>query len=314
LIVGQPQLHHVARFHSKREGEADPAIYISGMSSERYDICGEPAYCSDDEVFYPLSFDADILEEAVSCEPGIENNQDIVQNHIESHKQSYCPSPSTADSPTRNHGLYQPHDLRQHNVVLGTLFGEFHENTLKIRVVPFFPFDHSEYPSNPLGWDKFENKSAAVSAINKALRTLHENDSLYIRLATQTATRIKTRIQRGETVGPAFMQFLNSMIVDYQLNTFEVDGKHCEVSFREGTRKPPSAPSGTATATLIEEGGPRIAPLSSRLVLKYNDWPAARTLISKGTQNITLPDNVPSCVIGSVPFWTAGQRAESSAE
>jgi hypothetical protein len=245
------------------------------MSSERYDICGETAYRSDDEEFYPLSFEADISEEVVPCEPGTEKNQEIVQNQREGRNQSYCPPPSTADSLTRNHGLYQPYNSKQHNTVMATLFGEFDQDTLKIRVVPFYPFDHSKQTNNALEWDKSENKSAAVNAINKALRTLHENDSLYIRLATQSAVRIKHRVTRGETVGPAFMQFLNSMIADYQVKTFEVDGRHCQVSFREGIRKPSCAPSGTATATLSEEEGPWIADPPSRWVLEHRELLAA---------------------------------------
>ena len=284
----------------------------------------QAVYCenrSDNQESYPLSFEADILEEGVSREPGRKNNQDVVRTQIESCKQSYCPSPSTADSPTQNHGLYQPHNVTQHHTVMVGLYGHFDKETgLRIKPVAFYPFDQSKNTNNALGWDKPENKSAAVNAINKALGTLHTNGSLYIRFANETATRISTRVTKGETVGPPVMQFFNSMTSHYGVNTFKLDDKDdstvCGVSFREGTWKRPSALGGVnETADKSNEWERCIVPSGTTgntggtVILRGTSLTKICTLIDKGIEGVSPPKTVSNFFVGSVPIWTAGQRA-----
>jgi hypothetical protein len=60
-------------------------------------------------------------------------------------------------------------------------------------VVVFYPFDRET--NNALGWDKPENRTAAVTAVNHALGTLHDHKSLCIRLANEGATRMQTRLK-----------------------------------------------------------------------------------------------------------------------
>lgn len=228
--------------------------------------------------------------------------------------QGYCLPPTTADSLACNHGLYQPFGPSQHHTVLATLFGHFDKKTgtLQISAVPFYP--HVESTNDALGWDKSENRSAAVNAINNVFQTLHNNGSLPIRLATQGATRIKTRLKGGNTVGGGIMQFLNSMILEYGVDTFKLDGDMatvCTVSFRVGTCKCPDAPSGTNDTTNPVHGR-WIAPRSKNrnLSLQSADLLSVRELISRGTQIVKIPKKVPNCYIGSVPFWTTGQAAK----
>jgi hypothetical protein len=272
---------------------------------------------SDDEMF-PLSF-SDSPEQTILDEPEPDDSQGSVQNHgnvAEVGGQSYCLPASRAGSSTRSHGVFPARTIEQLKTVMPTLYAEYTKetDTLVIKVVPFYPFDPKD--NNTLGWEKFNKQSQAVTAINNALSTLHNNQSLYTHLAKQGATRIKTRVGKGETIGASFMQFLNSMISEYGVNTFKVNDEDCIISFREGTRSGASAPSRTNANTATGEG-PWIAapPKSGSLIMGMVELERTFAHISKGTQDVREPrKKCQNCVVGSVPIWTAGQRAELSAE
>jgi len=230
-----------------------------------------------------------------------------------SDNQGYCPPPTTTDSLNPNHRCYQPHGKIQPTTVMADLLGKFdaETGTLQISVVAFYPFDYMKNES--LGWDKFENKSAAVTAINHALHTV--KPSLYIRLAKEGAARILASLgTEKNTVGGGLMRFLNSMISDYKVNTFELnDAKEtvCRILFREATWICPDAASGNDNNTnTLNKLGPWLAPYGGGLVLGPDDLQNARNLIFRGPDNVKVPKKIPNCVIGTVPMWTEGHKAQ----
>jgi hypothetical protein len=230
-----------------------------------------------------------------------------------SDNQLYCLPPTTTDSPDPNHRWYQPHGTIQPKTVMADLLGEFdaETGTLRISVVAFYPFDYMKNKS--LGWDKFENRSAAVTAINHALHTV--KPSLYIRLAHEGAARILTSLGKEKhTVGGGLMRFLNSMISEHKVNTFKLNDAEktvCRILFREGTWICPDAGSGNDNNTNPLDGlGPWLAPYGGSLVLDPVHLSNALELISRGPDNVKVPKKIPNCVIGTVPMWTAGQKAE----
>jgi hypothetical protein len=230
-----------------------------------------------------------------------------------SDSQGYCLPPTTTDSLNPNHRWYQPHGTIQPKTVMADLLGEFDAKTgtLQISVVAFYPFDYMKNKS--LGWEKFENKSAAITAINHALHTV--NPSLYIRLAHEGAARILTSLGKEKhTVGGGLMRFLNSMISQHNVNTFELNDAEktvCRILFREGTWEGPDAASGNDNNTNTLDGlGPWLAPYGGSLVLDPVHLSNALELISRGPDNVKVPKKIPNCVIGTVPMWTAGKKAQ----
>jgi hypothetical protein len=178
-------------------------------------------------------------------------------------------------------------------------------------VVAFYPFNYLRNKS--LGWDKFENKSAAVTAINHALHTV--KPSLYIRLAQEGAAQILTSLgKENNTVGGGLMRFLNSMILQHNVNMFKLNDAEktvCRILFQEGTWICPDAASGNNNNTNTLNGlGPWLAPYGGSLVLGREDLSNALKLIFRGPDNVKVPKKIPNCVIGTVPMWTAGKKVE----
>ena len=275
--------------------------------------------CSDDETF-TLSFPdspEEPPEESISHEPEPDDLQGSVQNLgdvVEVGGRSYCLSASLAGSTTRSHGFFPARNKEHLKTVMAGLYADYTKetDTLVIKVVPFYPFNPED--NDTLGWEKSDKQSQAVTAIDNALSTLHNNQSLYIHLAKQGATRILTRVGKGETIGASFMQFLNSMISEYGVDTFKVNDDDCTISFREGTRSRESAPSRTNANTATGEG-PWIAkvPLSRSLTMGTVELDRTFAHISKGTQDVRkTKKKCQDCVVGRVPIWTAGQRADSA--
>jgi hypothetical protein len=145
---------------------------------------------------------------------------------------SYCFPASAEGSTTRTHCFYPVPEWDDCKTVLAALISNYEEetDTLTILIVPFYPYN--EDSKHGRQWTDPEKWPTAVSAIDEFMGTLHDDQSLFIRLATQQTAK---HLCGGGTL--PLVLFLNSMMSQQYDHDIEPKGSvdDVEIVFREGT-------------------------------------------------------------------------------
>jgi hypothetical protein len=213
---------------------------------------------------------------------------------------SYCFPASKEGSTTRTHGFYPVSKWDDCKTVQAALISDYQEktDTLTISIVPFYPYN--ELSEHGRQWTDSAKWASVVTSINRFMATIHDDDSLYIRLATLKTAK---HISEGQTL--PLMLFLNSMMSHHRNISIEAEGPvdGFNIVFREGMRELPDDEQGANG----ESGSrPRVKekPANGSLALAPKGLKAIQTRISEGTLNIQTPKSPSVCIVGRVPIWT----------